>query len=149
MLFLKEITALETYSVRHPVLREGKPMESCHFEGDDLQSTIHLGLFINCALVGVVSLFKTKNIDFAEKHHFQIRGMAVLKHHQKMGYGERLLKEAELYAQKYKSDLLWFNARETALIFYEKMGYSVHGNSFLIGDIGTHFVMYKKMNQIS
>ena len=61
MLTLKEITALDTYSVRHPVLREGKPLESCHFEGDNLQSTIHLGLYINCALIGVVSLFKNKN----------------------------------------------------------------------------------------
>lgn len=149
MLTLKEITALETYSVRHPVLREGKPMESCHFEGDNLQSTIHLGLYINCALIGVVSLFKNKNEAFEEKTQFQIRGMAVLKHHQKRGYGEKLLHEAEEIAEKYNCNLLWFNARETAIPFYEKAGYSIHGKPFEIGDIGTHFVMYKKMNPIS
>lgn len=148
MLTLKEITALETYSVRHPVLREGKPLETCYFEGDNLQSTIHLGLFSNCALIGVVSLFKNINEAFEEKTQFQIRGMAVLTHHQKRGYGEKLLHEAEIYAEKYKCNVLWFNARETAIPFYRKNGYSVQGNPFQIGDIGTHFVMYKKMNPI-
>ncbi len=146
MLTLKEITALDTYSVRHPVLREGKPVETCHFEGDSLQSTIHLGLYINCALIGVVSLFKNRHAEFKEKNQFQIRGMAVLKHHQKRGYGEKLLYEAEAYAQKYNCNLLWFNARKKAIPFYEKAGYSIHGKPFEISDIGTHFVMYKKMN---
>jgi GNAT superfamily N-acetyltransferase len=149
MLTLKEINALDTYSVRHPVLREGKPVEMCHFEGDNLQSTIHLGLFINCALIGVVSLFKTQNKEFKEKKQFQIRGMAVLTHHQKRGYGEKLLLEAEVYAHKYNCDVLWFNAREKAIPFYEKAGYSILGKPFEISDIGIHFVMYKKMNPIS
>ena len=47
--------------------------------------------------------------------------------------------------QKYNCNLLWFNARETAVDFYKKMGYTVIGESFIINDIGTHFVMYKKL----
>lgn len=145
MLTIREISALEAYSVRHPVLREGKPIESCHFDGDELDSTIHLGLFINCALIGVISLFKNKNANFIENKQFQIRGMAVLKHHQKMGYGIKLIKEAEHIIHKYNCNLLWFNARERAVDFYKKMGYTVIGESFIINDIGTHFVMYKKL----
>ncbi len=145
MLTIREITALETYSVRHPVLREGKSIENCHFDGDELHSTIHLGLYINCALIGVISLFKKKNDAFSEKKQFQIRGMAVLKHHQKMGYGIRLVKEAEHIILKYNCTLLWFNAREKSVDFYKKMGYTVIGESFIINDIGTHFVMYKKL----
>ena len=145
MIILKEITALDTYSVRHPVLREGKTVESCHFEGDLLQSTIHIGLYNNAALIGVVSLFKTKNSEFKLDNQFQIRGMAVLKHHQKRGYGLKLIQEAEVIAKKYNCKLLWFNARENAVGFYEKMSYKIIGEPFVIGDIGTHFVMYKKL----
>ena len=145
MITLREITALETYSVRHPVLREGKPVESCHFEGDNLQSTIHIGLYVNAALIGVVSLFKTKNAEFKSDKQFQIRGMAVLKHHQKRGYGNRLIIEAEVIANKYNCKLLWFNAREKSVGFYEKMNYKIIGEPFNVGDIGTHFVMYKKL----
>lgn len=145
MVTLKEITALETYSVRHPVLREGKPLESCHFEGDDLQSTIHIGLYVNAALIGVVSLFKTKNAEFKSDNQFQIRGMAVLKHHQKRGYGNQLIIEAEVIANNNNCKLLWFNAREKAVGFYEKMNYKIIGEPFNVGDIGTHFVMSKKL----
>lgn len=145
MIILKEITALDTYSVRHPVLRDGKPMESCHFEGDLLQSTIHIGLYNNAALIGVISLFKTKNPEFKSENQFQIRGMAVLTHHQKRGYGIKLIQEAEVIAKKYNCKLLWFNARENAVGFYEKMNYKIIGEPFNVGDIGTHFVMYKKL----
>ena len=146
MILLKEITALETYSVRNPVLREGKPIESCHFEGDDLQSTIHVGLYVNAALIGVLSLFKTKNAAFQSDNQFQIRGMAVLIHHQKRGHGLKLMHEAEVIAKKYDCKILWFNARKKAVGFYEKMNYKIIGEPFEIGDIGTHVVMYKKLN---
>lgn len=46
MIEIKKITSYETMIVRHPVLRQGKPIETCHFEGDDLSSTYHLGLFL-------------------------------------------------------------------------------------------------------
>jgi ribosomal protein S18 acetylase RimI-like enzyme len=145
---IKEISSIETYSVRHPVLREGKSIDSCTFEGDDLESTIHIGLYINAALVGVVSVFENNHSFFDSKKQFQVRGMAVLKHHQKMGYGEELLLEAENHAVKYYGTLLWFNARENAVGFYEKKGYQISGDSFSIDNIGKHFVMYKNLNPI-
>lgn len=61
MATIKKITTHETYSVRLPVLRKGKPIESCHFDGDDLKTTIHFGLYLTKELVGVVSLFKKNN----------------------------------------------------------------------------------------
>ncbi|WP_291119439.1 GNAT family N-acetyltransferase [Flavobacterium sp. UBA6135] len=145
---IKEISSLETYSVRHPVLREGQSMESCKFDGDDLTSTIHLGLYINAALVGVVSVFEKNYVFFDSKKQFQVRGVAVLKHHQKMGYGEELLLEAENHAVKYYGTLIWFNARENAVGFYKKKDYAICGDPFFIENIGKHFVMYKNLNPI-
>ena len=40
---VKKITALETYTVRQEVLRKGKPIETCHFIGDDATTTTHFG----------------------------------------------------------------------------------------------------------
>jgi ribosomal protein S18 acetylase RimI-like enzyme len=121
-------------------------MENCRFEGDDLQSTIHIGLFNNAALIGVISLFKTKNPEFTANNQFQIRGMAVLTHHQNRGYGHQLLIEAEVIAKKYNCNILWFNARENAVGFYEKMNYKIIGEPFNVSDSGTHIVMYKKLS---
>ena len=143
MQLIKEIPALETFSVRHPVLRPGKNIETCHFDGDNLESTRHFGLFIDDEWAGVASLFKSNSDLFQEKEQFQLRGMAVLEKFQKKGIGESLVKYAEENAKSRSGKLIWFNAREVAVRFYEKMGYQIIGEPFDIGDIGKHFVMYK------
>lgn len=145
MIKIIKIDYLKTFAVRHPVLREGKPVESCFFNHDDAETTIHLGLFNNNNIIGVVSIFKNKMSIFNINCQYQIRGMAVLKDFQKQGFGKMLIKEAEKQVVEQNGSLVWFNAREIAVDFYKKMGYSIVGESFLIGDIGTHFVMKKEL----
>ncbi|MNF36440.1 Acetyltransferase (GNAT) family protein [compost metagenome] len=142
---IKKISALETFPVRHPVLRTEKPIESCHFEGDDLETTVHFGLFDENNLIGVISIFEAKNKLFPEERQFQIRGMAVLKEYQKKGLGATLVNHCEKYCLDNNADLIWFNARTEATGFYEKMGYQKIGASFDIKDVGEHFVMSKKI----
>lgn len=145
MIKVKIIPSKETYSVRQPVLRAGKPIESCFFEGDDLETTIHFGLYFDKRLAGVVSVFENKSNHFPEEHQMQIRGMAVLEEYQKKGLGNFLVKRVEEYAKSKNVPLLWFNARETAVAFYEKLNYTIKGSAFEIKDIGTHYVMYKHL----
>jgi GNAT superfamily N-acetyltransferase len=145
MIKIEKITFQETFPVRHPVLRAGKPIESCHFDGDELDSTKHFGIFIDNILVGVTSLFMQHHSFFDHQTQMQMRGMAILDSYQKQGLGEKLLVTCEDYLKKEKNALLWFNARAKAVPFYEKLGYQIIGNSFEIGDIGTHYVMYKQL----
>ena len=142
---IKEITAAETFPVRHPVLRAGKPVESCRFEGDDAIATKHFGFFIDNRLIGVASLFQNDSDLFDVDNQFQLRGMAVLENHQKKGYGEDLLKHTEEVAKSQNASLIWFNARIVAVPFYEKMGYKILGASFDIAGVGEHYVMYKSL----
>ena len=141
---VKKISALETYNVRQEVLRKGKPIETCYFEGDNLATTTHFGLFEDEKIIGVVSVYKTNSLLFTEKIQFQIRGMAVLEDFQSKGFGKQLLKTAEKFCFDENTDLIWFNARENAISFYKKSGYKIIGNSFDIPNVGTHFVMFKK-----
>lgn len=144
MTIIKKITATETYSVRLPVLRKGKPIESCHFEGDDLETTQHFGLYLSQELVGIISLFKKNNPSFLEKNQYQIRGMAVLENHRKKDFGKALIVHSEEESNNQDVDLIWFNARMEAIGFYEKMGYQIKGIPFEIPDVGEHIVMFKK-----
>ena len=91
MIEIKKISDFETIIVRHPVLRAGKPIESCHFDGDDLPTTSHFGLNLHNQLIAVISAFEVKNKLFTEENQYQIRGMAVLEEFQKRGFGEQLL----------------------------------------------------------
>ena len=142
---IRKITASETFSVRHPVLRPGKAIETCHFEGDALKSTRHFGYFEGDSLAGVASLFHANSDLFPEIEQFQLRGMAVLPEYQKKGIGEKLVFQAEKEAKNRYGELMWFNAREIAVPFYEKLGYEIIGEPFDIGDIGKHLVMFKKL----
>lgn len=145
MNLIKEIPSKETYIVRQPVLRKGKPIESCVFDGDDLETTHHFGLFADESLVGIISLFTKINTTFAEKNQAQIRGMAVLDTHQKKGIGEALVKHCEAYCVENQVDLIWFNARTAAVGFYKKMNYQTEGEAFEITDVGEHYLMYKPL----
>ncbi|MCK8142088.1 GNAT family N-acetyltransferase [Flavobacterium sp. I-SCBP12n] len=146
---IKKISALETYPVRHPVLREGKSIESCHFDGDNLETTIHFGLYLQDNIIGVVSVFESKNEIFTNKKQFQIRGMAVLKEQQRKKFGAELIIATEKHCFEQKPCLIWFNARKEAIEFYKKMGYKTNGLSFEIKDIGTHIIMSKNCSSSS
>ena len=140
---IKKITAFETIIVRHPVLRPGRPIESCHFDGDDLLTTSHFGLYFENQLAGVISEFKVQNKLFSEENQYQIRGMAVLSEFQKKGFGEALLEYCENEIRLKSGNLIWFNARKTAIGFYEKSGYGILGDSFEIPDVGPHYILFK------
>ena len=142
---IKEITAKKAYEVRHPVFRDGKPIDSCHFDGDDLPSTFHLGYFIEEQLVSVVSLLERDHATVKTKKAFQLRGMAVLTNFQKRGIGDALVKKAEVMITEKGGTFMWMNAREIAVRFYEKLGYKKHGEPFSIPKIGLHFVMIKHL----
>lgn len=141
---VKKITYLDTFPVRSAVLRQGKPVETCFFLGDDAEETTHFGLFDDKKLVGVASVFKVKNENFRQNKQFQLRGMAVLNEYQGLGFGHLILEEVCKFVETKNADILWFNARENALKFYLNFGFSVLGNSFEIPEIGTHFVMFKR-----
>lgn len=143
---IKNISAKETILVRHPVLRKGRPIESCAFDGDYLETTVHFGYFKDDNLIGVVSLFYTTNSTFINKNQFQIRGMAILPEFQKNGFGKKLVNHCENYIKNQKDLLIWFNARENAVSFYEKLHYKKIGAPFLIADIGFHYLMKKEID---
>jgi ribosomal protein S18 acetylase RimI-like enzyme len=146
MYTLKQISSQATFAVRQPVLRPGRPIETCVFDGDDLSTTVHFGIYESSTLLGVISVFEAKSPLFDEERQFQIRGMAVLENQQKKGLGEKLVIHAEHYIIKMGGERTWFNAREVATGFYKKMGYEVIGNEFSIPDVGLHYVMHKIMN---
>jgi ribosomal protein S18 acetylase RimI-like enzyme len=144
MITIKEITAADTYAIRQAVLRIGKPIETCLFPGDDFSSTKHFGIHTD-KLIGVISLYENKNGIFTNETQYQIRGMAILEDFQGLGLGEKLITYSEKQLLSEKGALIWFNARQNAVGFYKKLGYKIMGGAFEINDVGTHYVMYKKL----
>lgn len=140
---INKINYLDTFPVRSAILRQGKPIETCFFLGDDDFETTHFGLYIENIIIGVASVFTSNNENFDIKNQFQLRGMAILEEYQSAGFGKLLIEEIFNFIQFQQTELLWFNARESAVPFYEKLGCTKKGASFEIPEIGPHFLMYK------
>ncbi|OBQ55838.1 GNAT family N-acetyltransferase [Tamlana sp. s12] len=142
---IKQISAQETYKVRLPVLRPGKPIDSCVFDGDILKSTIHFGIYLHDELIGICSFFKNSHPHILDKQQYQLRGMAVLEAYQGMGIGYKVLQFGEAYLKTKGIKTIWCNAREVATGFYEKCGYQIFGEPFDIPEIGPHYTMKRSL----
>ncbi len=144
-LALRFIPAEETYIVRHPVLRPGRPLSSCVFDGDTHETTLHVGGYLNNELVAVGSFFKNDHAEHNLQNAIQLRGMAVLEAHHKKGFGRQILEYAETYFKNKNKNIIWMNARVSALKFYSKLEYNTIGTVFDIPLVGEHYVLFKNL----
>ena len=138
MMEIKRISAHQTYAVRHPVLRPGRPIEDCSFEFDDHPLSIHFCLELDGKVISVLSALPIKCSSFPELNAMRIRGIATLDSFQRLGYGSELMRIAEQELKNNSVDLLWLNARIHASEFYSKLGYKPKGDLFNIDGIGIH-----------
>ena len=56
-----EILSIEVskcYPLRHKMLRKGKPLETCHFDGDNSKGTFHLGAIVDKEIIGIISIYE-------------------------------------------------------------------------------------------
>lgn len=142
---IKKIAIESTLAVRNAILRPNQPVESCHFEGDNLPSSQHFGFFQDENIIGIISAFDKINANWPFSKQIQVRGMAVLEAFQKKGIGESLINHVIAVAMEQKVNLIWLNARKNAVPFYEKTGFHIYGTAFEIEGIGTHFLMYRSI----
>ena len=138
---IRQIDAEATFAVRHSVLRAGKPVETCKFDGDNLPVTMHFGYYQDDNLVGVASLYKKSSNLIKNFRQFQLRGMAVLDSHQNMGIGASLYNYCKKYCLSQQHATMWFNARSAAVPFYKSMHAKIRSEAFIIPEVGEHYVM--------
>lgn len=78
------------------------------------------------------------------KQTVQLRQMAVAGCHQGRGVGRELLMYAEQVAKTFRYEYVYLHAREVAVDFYKKQGYTVESDLFV--EVGIpHFEMLKKL----
>lgn len=137
----KQVALQDVIPLRHEVLRPGKGIETCYFEGDEALTTRHFAWVDGDQVQSVATVMATSRQIFDESVPFQLRGMATNPRLSGQGIGSRFLQalHQELDAS------WWCNAREVAVRFYERNGLVRVGEPFDIPEIGPHYVMvYKK-----
>lgn len=147
---IREIPSSTTLNLRSEVLRPGKDISACIFEGDDAPATRHFGAMdAACNLLGIVSVYRNGNPLIADTEVYQIRAMATSPACRGQGIGSLLLTYAEGYAKSQDAALVWANARSSAIGFYVKAGYEVASEEFVIDGIGVHYLVIKSLEAVS
>ena len=113
---IKEISAPETWPLRHKVMWPNKPLDFIVLSND--AEGIHYGLFENKILVSVISLF-------INNQEGQFRKFATDDYFQGRGYGTKLLDHLIEKAKKLNLKGLKCDARITAIEFYQRFGMKV------------------------
>lgn len=107
-------------------------------EIDQENECLHFVLYDNNQPQGTVRLLdKGNNI-------FKIQRMAVLKKARKKGYAKELLLFAEKSAKGNGATKIILGAQESAVGFYESIGYTIESNAYFEAGI-KHFDMSKKI----
>lgn len=128
------------------MLRPHGTLEDCIFRGDTDEMTFHLGAFVDKKLVSVASFYFENSPKFQDQYQYRLRGMATLPEYQGQGLSSALLKTAFPVIKQNQCTLLWCNAREKAIGYYEKVGFVPHGELFSVPQIGKHILMSIKID---
>jgi GNAT superfamily N-acetyltransferase len=122
-----EIAAADTHALRRAVLRDGDPDAVVVFDRDDALGTVHLGDLVDGELVGVASWLAH------DDDSVQLRGMAVASSMRSQGVGAALVRAG---VARFAGRPMWADARDSALGFYEALGWTVEGDEFTTAATG-------------
>lgn len=144
---VQRILATDTIPLRHRVLRPHMTVKDCVYPGDDLPTTFHFGAFSDGVLATVLSAVLESSPVFKENVQFRFRAMATDPRFHRKGFAKAVVLASEEEIRNRSGELIWFNAREAAFGFYEKMGYRYYGDFFEMPGIGLHKIMWKRLTE--
>ncbi len=128
------VAALPTESIlplRKKVLRDGTPSQDPRYSEDDLPGTVHLAAVTDDRIVGTSTWLPREYPHGPGVPAVQLKGMAVDHNLQSSGIGALLLGHGIEEARRNGAQLVWARARDSALAFYERNGFTVEGEAFM------------------
>lgn len=142
----------EIMSLRHRILRAGLPVETASFPGDEALYTQHFGAWFEIdGSKKVISCASVMLNEYEGRVAWQLRGMATDDECRGQGIGRKVLMftEISLRDSLQQVDLMWCNARQAAISFYEKNGWRCVSELFDIPTAGLHRKMVKCLSSIT
>lgn len=134
--------------LRVAVLRPSMSPHASAYPGDDELATGHFAALVGERVAGVASVLSEDPPDRSGRQEpfpvgvgWRLRGMAVEPGHRDQGIGARLLTRCVAHVLDQRGRVLWCNAREAAIGFYEANGWRVVSDSFDLAPSGPHRLM--------
>ncbi len=133
---VRQISTEDCIPLRAKVLRPFHPLEDSRYPLDP--AAVHFGAFSGSALVSIVTAHPENLPRFSAQGQWRIRGMATEPDCQGGGYGGAVLGALLVWGRGQGLPLFWCNAREKAIPFYLRHGFTVESEIFDIKGIGAH-----------
>jgi len=126
-----EISTAQVQPIRLAVLRADTPTKETRFAEDDWPGCVHLGAFDGDTLIATSTWIPREITTRPGVPAVQLRGMATLQSHQSRGVGSALIATGLERARAGGAMLVWANARDAAMAFYEREGFRIEGDGFV------------------
>ena len=140
-LSVRVVGAAETADLRRQVLRGGRDVPLL---GDESPAH-HVGVFAGHQLVATGNIRPESAAWEPDRPGWRIRGMATWPEARARGAGALVLEALLDHAREHGGGLVWCNARTTARLFYERVGFVVRGGEWEEPGIGPHVVMWRAL----
>jgi GNAT superfamily N-acetyltransferase len=119
--------------LRVAVLRKGTPATDCNYPEDDYPDVVHFAIFHEDTAVATSSWFMKECPEKPGITAMQLKGMAVADELQGAGLGALLIDAGLALATDRGAAIAWARARDSALGFYERLGFVSTGEGFVDG----------------
>ena len=146
---VEEVPAEATHDLRWRILRNRRPEASVIFPEDACPGAFHLAVRDEGAagaVLAVASFSFEATLHRPGRTAVHLRGMAVDEPFQRHGLGRLLVTTA---VDRLRADgvaVLWCNARDSAIGFYDRLGFEVVGEGFALPESGfAHHVMLRDL----
>lgn len=152
------VPSADILELRTKILRPGQWPDIERYVQDDFETTYHFNARDETQTIGVATFIRhqpPQDFDipiFLELGAIQLRGMAVHEDYRRCGVGAKIVNFATTFLVESgfsKNTLLWFNARQGAIPFYEALGFKCEGDFFNVPNIGPHKIMWRQLGHTS
>lgn len=126
---IRRVVAASVHDLRRRVLRGGDPEASVTDPRDDESRALHLAGVLDERVVACASFYPTTSPDHLDADAYQLRYVATEEDERGRGYAARLLAVGEAELRRRGTRILWANARDSALSFYRREGWSLVAGS--------------------
>ena len=127
------VALTDVMQLRIAVLREGTPATDCNYPEDSYPDVVHFGIVHEGTAIATSSWFMKECPEKPGITAMQLKGMAVAGHLQGEGLGALLVDTGIALAIERGATIAWARARDSALGFYERLGFVSTGDGFMDG----------------
>ena len=140
------LTLEDIMPLRVKVLRKGTPVTHCNYPEDTYEDVIHLGVKNESTVVGTSSWFRKECPDLDGEAAIQLKGMAVDDSLQGSGIGVQIIAAGLALATERGVSIVWARARDSALGFYLRCGFTEIGPGYIDEPTGMpHHNVYRRI----